>query len=230
MTMTRMSFLAITLIAIQSSHLSLGFSAWLPCHRSLEEDEVIMNNKVVEAPMDTDNTVVALAIYDSSGNKRLDVDSIVWIDEELAASLQSIQYTVRMDPSTIDELSDIQYVVEAQSFENDTPVAPIPPSHRAPSAAPSPDIVTAEGSKTGFVAASSGGGVLCGGKRSHTRGKTGFVTYQLNLSHIKKSGGEEFLSSMWGGWAEGHSKVTLTPRIYFKIRSSAPGDDKKDEL
>lgn len=222
--MTRMSPLAITLIIIQWLHLSLGFSAWLPCHRSLEEDEVIMNNKVVEAPADTtDDTVVALAIYDSSGHNRLDVDSIVWIDEEVAASLQSIQFTVRMDPSTTDALSDIQYVVEAYPFEDDTPVAPSPPTPRAPQA-PSPHT-----GPTGFIAASRGGGVLCGGKRSHTRGKTGFVTYELNLNDIKKRGREDALSSMWGGWAEGHSKVTLTPRIYFKIRSTT-GDDNKDEL
>lgn len=227
--MTWISLLAITLIIIQWLHLSLGFSAWLPCHRSLEEDEVIMNNKVVEAPADTtDDTVVALAIYDSSGHNRLDVDSIVWIDEEVAASLRSIQFTVRMDPSTTDALSDIQYVVEAYPFEDDTPVAPSPPTHRV-SSAPSPHTAPMEGLKAGFIAASRGGGVLCGGKRSHTRGKTGFVTYELNLNDMKKRGREGALSSMWGGWAEGHSKVTLTPRIFFKIRST-PGDDNKDEL
>jgi hypothetical protein len=218
-----------SLLVVTLLHLSSGFSAWLPCHRYLEEDEVIMNNKVVEAPADTDD-IVRLAVYDSSGT-RVDTDSIVWIDGNADATTRSLSYNIRVDPSTADGLMDLQYVVETHPFTT-TSSAPNAgaPSPRVPSA-PAPSAPTVRIPTTGFTGASAGGGVLCDGMRAHARGKTGSVAYEIAASTIVSSSGEGggVLSEVWAGYAEGHSKVTLTPKIYFKLRDPS-GNTDKDEL
>ena len=215
-----------------------AFSAWLPCHRYLEEDEVIMNNKVFDAPTDIENAV-ALAVYDSS-DSRVDENSIVWIDEEVFASSRSISFRIGIDPSTTGGLSDIQYVMETHPFE-DNNMSPSTskrsgsPSPRVPTE-PAPNVVTPENPTTGFTGASAGGGVLCDGKRSHARGKTGYVTYELAETTLKSTDDDQrnestiIISEVWAGWAEGHSKVTLTPKLYFKLRTSSERSTKNDEL
>jgi hypothetical protein len=212
--------LACTLL-VQLPCRSSGFSAWLPCQRYLEEDEVIMNSKVVGAS-DSDATV-KLAVYDSSGS-RVDEDSIVWVDD---ASTSSLNFQIRMDASTTHDLSDIQFVAESYPFEDaqSTPNAPSPPNVGAPSpnvqSATSTQKPHANNLSTKFTGASTGGGVQCNGRRSHTRGKTGFVKYELvpKPSSNDGSGAEGgILSEIWAGWSENHGKVTLTPKIYFKRR------------
>lgn len=192
-----------------------------------------MNNKVVQVPSDEDD-VVKLAVYDLSGS-RVDEDSIVWIDESALASAKTISFNIRVDSSTVEGLSDIQYVVETDPFNNAPDVPSSAPNAGAPTprmpAAPSP-IAPAKRSTTGFSGASAGGGVLCEGRRSHARGKNGYVSFVLAADTLKDSASKEdaqILSEVWGGWAEGHSKVTLTPKIYFKLREKSEATN-KDEL
>ncbi|KAL7478460.1 hypothetical protein ACHAW6_004225 [Cyclotella cf. meneghiniana] len=235
----------ITLLLIQLSGLSSGFSAWLPCHRSLEEGEVIMNNRVVSAPLGNHDgdAIVTLAVYDSSG-KRVDENSVVWIDDEAKESSPSISFHIGVDPSTSEGLTDIQFVVETYPFKNRTPsapsrqISPSPPNVGAPSphvpSATAPQTASTKISTTGFTATSAGGGVLCDGKRSHARGKTGFVKYEVVTNNFKSNTesdevGAQVISEVWAGWSENHGKVTLTPKIYFKHRNASQ-DTNKEEL
>ncbi|KAL3781109.1 hypothetical protein ACHAWO_013412 [Cyclotella atomus] len=234
MTFTGILLQGLTLI--QLLHPSASFSAWLPCHRYLEEDEVIMNNKVAEAPTDADN-IVALAVYDSTGS-RVDESSIVWIDEGALPPSKSVSFRIQIDPATTEGLSDVQFVLEAHPFKDD---APNTPSSAPNAGAPTPHVPSAPApvapvkkSQTGFTGASAGGGVMCDGKRSHARGKTGYVTFELSLAsdYLKHSDQSciNYLSEVWAGYAEGHSKVTLTPKIYFMLRGTKEGTTTNDEL
>eukprot|EP00804_Cyclotella_cryptica_P019167 CCRYP_017812-RA/>CCRYP_017812-RA protein AED:0.38 eAED:0.38 QI:0/-1/0/1/-1/1/1/0/239 len=230
-----------SLILVQSLRLSSGFSAWLPCHRSLEEDEIIMNSRVVSAPVDTggSDTIVKLAVYDASG-KRVDENSIVWIEDEITESYTSISFHIQVDPSTSIGLTDIQFVVETYPFMNKSQspqIAPSPPNVGAPSphvpSATAPHMTAIKVPITGFTATSKGGGVLCDGKRSHARGKTGFVKYDVLTNTLKRNlesdgDGAQTISEIWAGWSENHGKVTLTPKIYFKYRNSANGANEEE--
>lgn len=195
-----------------------------------------MNNKVVDAPTPTDTgNIVALAVYDSSGS-RVDESSIVWIDEGALTPSKSVSFRIRIDPASTEGLSDIQFVVEAHPFKD----APSTPSSAPNAGAPTPHVPSApvpvspiKKPQTGFTGASAGGGVMCDGKRSHARGKTGYVTFELAsdaLKHIDHDKDDQNLSEVWAGYAEGHSKVTLTPKIYFKLRETKEGTPGKDEL
>ena len=112
-----------------------------------------MNSKVKSAPVDDP---VKLAVYDEFG-KRVDEESIVWIDgPSNNVSSSSISFTVRMDPETIKDLSDIQYVVETSP--SPTPIIPT-------------NIHKDTVADSEFVDATIGGGLLCNGQRGHARGK-----------------------------------------------------------
>lgn len=204
-----------------------------------------MNNRVVSAPLDNHggDTIVKLAVYDSSG-KRVDENSIVWIDDEATESSPSISFHIRVDPSTSEGLTDIQFVVETFPFKNKTPsapspqISPSPPSVGAPSphvpSATAPQVASIKVSLTGFTATSAGGGVLCDGKRSHVRGKNGFVKYEIVTNNFKGNmesdgGGAQIISEVWAGWSENHGTVTLTPKLYFKHREASQ-DANKEEL
>ena len=222
-------YLYASIALIQTLHPASGFSGWLPCHRHLEEDEVIMNTKVVRAPPDTEN-VVLLAVYDSTGS-RVDKNSIVWIDEGVVASSKYLSFRISMDASTVKDLADIQFVVETNSFNESASTDLISPATRTPisrvSSVPTPYTLPLQGRRTGFTGASSGGGVLCNGKRSHTRGKHGFINYELTVHKVEKG---QTVAEVWAGWAEGHKKVTLTPKVHFKVGENTPTGGQNDEL
>ena len=163
-----------------------------------------MNSKVKTAPVDDP---VKLAVYDESG-KRVDEDSIVWIDRPSNnVSSSSISFTVRMEPETIKDLSDIQYVVETSPSH--TPI--IPTMHK--------DTVA----DSEFVDATIGGGLLCNGQRGHARGKQGTVQYNLETKN-KHDDDDDILAEIVAGWSEYHGVVTLTPRVVFKIRDETTND------
>ncbi|KAL9181384.1 hypothetical protein ACHAXT_010189 [Thalassiosira profunda] len=187
---------------------SLGFAAWLKCNRLLEEDEIIMNNKVRKAP--AEGPAVKLAVYDEAGT-RVDVssdgngDATVWVDEQ--SSPLPLSFTIKMDHESIEGLSDIQFLVETEPF--DWPYD-IPPE--------SFEVVNKWG-RDSFASASNGGGILCGGARGHARGKNGSVTYEL----VPKDGGNDLLlSKIVAGYAEYHGPVALTPRVLFKRKGGNP--------
>lgn len=181
-----------------------------------------MNAKVENVPTD-EGSVVKLAVYDLSG-ARVDTESVVWLNEDEIADSKSISFNIRLDESTLDGLSDVQYVVETYPYRDVPSVPSSAPNAGAPSprmpVAPSP-VASVKTSTTKFSEASAGGGVMCEGKRSHARGKNGHVTFVIGsdaLRSIMKNDNEHILSEVWAGWAEGHSKVTLTPKVYFKLK------------
>ena len=200
-----------------------GFAAWLKCNRELEEDEIIMNNKLVRHHADSGNegSVVKLAVYDDSGSTRVDVASsdndgsaVVWIDDDMSRAT----YIIGLDETTTSDLSDIQFVVETTPFHTSP----------SPRPAPTPNVPTTtkvtpqrKVNKTSFTGASTGGGILCGGRRAHARRLNGNVTYKLVAK--KKGSGKDssVIAEVWGGWSQYHGPVTLTPRITFKRKDSA---------
>ena len=211
------AMLAIFLLLLPYS--TSGFAAWLKCNRQLEADEVIMNNKVRHADEEGGSSVVKLALYDESGNNRVDVASddggggaIVWIDNDVT---HNMSFKIGLDQSTLSGLSDIQYVVESTPFK----VSP------SPRPAPSPNVPTIHSSDkkhsntkrtSSFTGASGGGGVLCNGKRAHARGKNGSVSYTLVPNKGRNTDKDGIIAEIWGGWSEYHGAVILTPRIVFK--------------
>jgi len=233
---------------------SLGFAAWLKCNRYLEEDEIVMNNRVLKAQADEDSPLVKLAVFDSSGS-RVDVtsgdpdgDSFVWIDAEVDYS--TLSFDVRLDSETVGDLADIQFVVETTPFQREDippePKSPSPnvpsyserPSSPAPAPAPAPAPIpaynqNAEESKSdepGFVGTSTGGGIMCGGRRGHARGKSGYVKYKLGKKKDPNANKSEqnvdvelqdSLGEMWAGWSQNHGPVKLTPRIIFKRKEAS---------
>lgn len=214
------AMLAIFLLLLPYS--ASGFAAWLKCNRQLEADEVIMNNKVRHAiDEEGDSSLVKLAIYDESGNNRVDVTSddrgggaIVWIDNDVT----HMSFKISLDQSTLSGLSDIQYVVESTPFK----VSP------SPRPAPSPNVPTIHSSDkkhsntkrtSSFTGASGGGDVLCNGKRAHARGKNGSVSYTLVPNKGRNTDKDGIIAEIWGGWSEYHGTVTLTPRIIFKRKT-----------
>jgi len=205
-----------------------------------------MNNKVKKAP--TEDPSIKLAVHDASGS-RVDVpsedndgNSIVWIDPSYSPPLLS--FVIRMDPETLKGVADIQYVIETAPFEDLKDEASNPSGSRAPShsqPSPTPMVPTVPSPKpntsvsvpeSSFVNASTGGGILCNGKRGYARGKKGSVTYELATEKQSKqkdgSGASEddsILSEVVAGYSEYHGPVTLTPRIIFKrkdIQSESP--------
>lgn len=201
-----------------------GFAAWLKCNQQLEEDEIIMNNKVAQhhADEENDDSVVKLAIYDESGSTRVDVASdngsegaFVWIDDE---NITHLSFKIGLDQSTLSGVSDIQFVVETTPFH----VSP------SPRPAPSPKVPTSNIStqrsnakkKTSFTGTSMGGGLLCDGKRAHARGKNGNVIYTLVPKKVSNSDKDGIIAEIWGGWSEYHGVVILTPKIVFKRKDS----------
>lgn len=213
------AMLAIFLLLLPYS--ASGFAAWLKCNRQLEADEVIMNNKVRHADEEGDSSLVKLAIYDESGNNRVDVTSddrgggaIVWIDNDVT----HMSFKISLDQSTLSGLSDIQYVVESTPFK----VSP------SPRPAPSPNVPTIHSSDkkhsntkrtSSFTGASGGGDVLCNGKRAHARGKNGSVSYTLVPNKGRNTDKDGIIAEIWGGWSEYHGTVTLTTRIIFKRKT-----------
>ncbi|KAL7470420.1 hypothetical protein ACHAXS_010643 [Conticribra weissflogii] len=229
-----------------------GFAAWLKCNRYLEEDEIVMNNRVLKAQADEDSPLVKLAVFDSSGS-RVDVpsedphgDSFVWIDDEMEHS--TLSFDIRLDSETVGNLADIQFVVETTPFQEEDvssePKAPSPnvpsyserPSSPAPAPAPAPVPAysrNAEESKSdnpGFVSTSTGGGIMCDGRRGHARGKSGYVKYVLgkakdsNKNKSEQHGNvelEDALGEVWAGWSQNHGPVKLTPRIIFKRKEDS---------
>ena len=180
-----------------------------------------MNNKVKKALADEP---VRIAVYDISGS-RVDVpseenngESIVWIDPSDESI--SISYMIRMDPDTIEGLSDIQYVVETLPFGGTyspgsmSPLPGSPSNNRSPSPSAKIPVVTLQSAVSSFV----GGGVLCNGKRAHARGKTGYVNYSYEFATNNNQ-------ELFAGWSEYHGPVTLTPRISFKMKNKNPESD-----
>lgn len=201
-----------------------AFAGWLKCNRQLEEDEIIMNNRVVRYhENESEGSVVKLAVY--SGSTRVDVPSssssgeggsVVWVDDDAS---HTTTYAIGIDQTTTSDLSDIQFVIETTPFHS-TP---------SPRPSPTPNIPTAKTpqrkvNKTSFTGASTGGGVLCDGRRAHARRFNGNVTYTL----VKGSNDSSVIAEVWGGWSEYHGPVTLTPRITFKKKEE--GDDRQGEL
>jgi hypothetical protein len=203
-----------------------AFAGWLKCNRQLEEDEIIMNNRVVRYhENESEGSVVKLAVY--SGSTRVDVasssssgegGSVVWVDDD--ASYATTTYVIGIDQTTTSDLSDIQFVIETTPFHS-TP---------SPRPSPTPNIPTAKApqrkvNKTSFTGASTGGGVLCDGSRAHARRFNGNVTYTL----VKGSNNDSsVIAEVWGGWSEYHGPVTLTPRITFKRKEESVSTDKND--
>lgn len=201
-----------------------AFAGWLKCNRQLEEDEIIMNNKVVRYhENESEGSVVKLAVY--SGSTRVDVPysssssgeggAVVWVDDD--ASHTTTTYVIGIDQTTTSDLSDIQFVIETTPFHS-TP---------SPRPSPTPNIPTAKTpqrkvNKTSFTGASTGGGVLCDGARAHARRFNGNVTYTL----VKGSNNDSsVIAEVWGGWSEYHGPVTLTPRITFKRKGESVSTD-----
>jgi hypothetical protein len=239
-------------LLIAAPNPTTSFAAWLKCSRDLEVDEVIMNNVVDAAPVDGDG--VKLAVYDATGT-RVDVDSVVWIDE---GSPTSQSFDIKIDPDTSKSLGDIQFVVETYPFDHGgvlnssliptasnhnvqsyptvpssapktpTPVSPAPVS---PAPASSNEYLHKGATYTSFVGASSGGGVLCDGKRAHARSKSGYVKYELLVAN-PNDGKSDVISEIWAGWSQNHGAVTLTPRIQFKRSKEQVGEQSlsKEEL
>jgi len=219
--------MSLALIIIQTIFLLLlpspisGFAAWLKCNRQLEEDEIIMNNKVRPVNNEVnDVTAVKLAIFDESGSTRVDVASndgyggaIVWMDDTIPLS-----FKIGLDQSTLLDLSDIQFVVETTSFHASPSPRPAP-SPKVPTMTTPPKRSYAK--KTAFTWVSMGGGLLCDGRRAHARGKNANVTYTLVP---KKVGEDGIVAEIWAGWSEYHGAVTLTPRIVFKKKSDSIQD------
>jgi len=192
-----------------------------------------MNNKIVRHASD-DHSVVKLAIYDDSGSTRVDVASddggaVVWIDDDVLHASTSLSFKIGLDQSTLSGLSDIQFVIDSTPFH-------VSPS--SPKPAPAPKVPTTNTpterklNKTSFTGVSTGGGIMCGGKRAHARGKKANVTFTLVTNKIKDEDNNN-LAEIWGGWSQSHGAVTLTPRIIFKrndlAKSDAP-DHKGEEL
>ncbi|KAL3777880.1 hypothetical protein ACHAW5_005682 [Stephanodiscus triporus] len=184
-----------------------------------------MHNEVKKAPADNP---VRIAVYDVAGS-RVDVpsegnegESIVWIDPYVAS--HSISYVIRMDPETIEGLSDIQYVVETSPFRgnsspgsrSDAPSPSSPSVHRRPSPTTKIPVVSSQSPVSSFAGASLGGGILCSGKRAHARGKASHVKYEFAINKTQE---------LFAGWSEFHGPVTLTPRILFKIMDYSPESD-----
>lgn len=208
---------------------SLGFAAWLKCNRRLEEDEIIMNNKVRKAQ---DDEAVRLAVYDESGS-RVDVsstdisgESIVWIESSDATSSKS--YQIRMDAASIEGLSDIQYVVETTPFDGihspgrgskpKPPESPFP-AKKIPAVVSSSTVSPTPSSA--FISASKGGGILCDGQRAHARGKASYVNYEYTTNKTQE---------IVAGWSEYHGRVTLTPKVTFKRKENDTISQEQDEL
>ena len=213
------SFISLLLLPCPTSW---AFAGWLKCNRQLEEDEIIMNNRVVRYhENESEGSVVKLAVY--SGSTRVDVPassssaeggSVVWVDDDAATTT----YVIGIDQTTTSYLSDIQFVIETTPFHS-TP---------SPRPSPTPNIPTAKTpqrkvNKTSFTGASTGGGVLCDGRRAHARRFNGNVTYTLVKGSNKDS---SVIAEVWGGWSEYHGPVTLTPRITFKRKEESVSTDK----
>jgi hypothetical protein len=184
-----------------------------------------MNNKVKKALVDDP---VRIAVYDVSGS-RVDVpseenkgESIVWIDPSDESNLTS--FVIRMDPVTIEGMSDIQYVVETLPFGGTyspgsmSPSPGSPSNNRSPSPSAKIPVVTSQSPFSFFDGTSTGGGILCNGKRAHARGKAGYVKYSHEFATNKNQ-------EIFAGWSEYHGPVTLTPRISFKIKNNNPVSD-----
>ncbi len=224
------AMIAIILVLFLPSPIS-GFASWLKCNRQLEADEVIMNNKVRHPDEENDAPVIKLAIYDESGNTRVDIHSdagddgaIVWIDSDDTL----MTFKIGLDQSTTSDLSDIQYVVETTPFHTSP----------SPRPAPAPNVPTINSnnkkSYSSFTGASDSGGLLCNGKRAHTRGKKSYVNYTLVPKKGRRHTDEDgTIAEIWAGWSEYHGAVTLTPRIIFKRKESPAsevGQDYQEEL
>ena len=221
-------------------HPSFGFAAWLKCNRRLEEDEIIMNNKV-RAHAEEDNIIVKLAVYDDETGSRVDVpsdsgDAIVWIDADSSPS--SLFYTIKMDPETVEQMVDLQYVIETAPFEDSKDSKNPTPSHHSRHS-PTPMIPTIPSppldskAESSFVNASSGGGILCSGRRGHARGKRGAVKYELVTKPKQDDDdGKEtsLLAEVVAGFSEYHGAVTLTPRILFKRKEKQQYEPSQGEL
>ena len=209
---------------------SLGFAAWLKCNRRLEEDEIIMSNKVRKALVDDEP--VRLAVYDEAGS-RVDIpsidnsgESVVWIDTSDTSSSKS--YQIRMDATTIEGLSDIQYVVETSPFDGihspGVGSKPKPPDSPSPAKKIPAVISSSTVSPTpssAFISASTGGGILCNGQRAHARGKASYVNYEYTTNKTQE---------IVAGWSEYHGRVTLTPKVTFKRKDDDTISQEQDEL
>jgi len=152
-----------------------------------------MNNKIIKKP---EEDPVQLAVYDSSG-VRVDEDNIVWINHVDDDTTSSHSFTIKMDPETIQELSDIQYVVETSPFKE-----PVP--------SPTPHNIE----RSSFISSSK-----CNGRRSHARGNNGSVIYKLVMNDTQKQN-NSILAEIVAGYSEYHGAVTLTPRVIFKRKES----------
>eukprot|EP00584_Thalassiosira_punctigera_P010743 CAMPEP_0172545566 /NCGR_PEP_ID=MMETSP1067-20121228/15466_1 /TAXON_ID=265564 ORGANISM="Thalassiosira punctigera, Strain Tpunct2005C2" /NCGR_SAMPLE_ID=MMETSP1067 /ASSEMBLY_ACC=CAM_ASM_000444 /LENGTH=211 /DNA_ID=CAMNT_0013332333 /DNA_START=176 /DNA_END=814 /DNA_ORIENTATION=- len=199
-----------------------------------------MNNEVRKAPAEEPS--VKLAVYDVSGS-RLDVpseendgDFIVWIDASDPSP--SLSFVIRMDPEMVKEMADLQYVVETSPFDgvkggaSGEPSRSKTPSHQHSRPSPTPMILTAPSpatavTKSSFVNASNGGGILCNGRRGHARGKNGSVKYELATKTKSKqrddssaSEDDSLLAEIVAGYSEYHGPVTLTRRVLFKRKDT----------
>jgi hypothetical protein len=131
-----------------------------------------MSNKVRKALVDDEP--VRLAVYDEAGS-RVDIpsidnsgESVVWIESSDASSSKS--YQIRMDATTIEGLSDIQYVVETSPFDGihspGVGSKPKPPDSPSPAKKIPAVISSSTVSPTpssAFISASTGGGILSEG-------------------------------------------------------------------
>ena len=217
-----------------------GFAAWMKCNRYLEEDEIVMNNRVRKAKGDDETPMVKLAVYDSSGS-RVDVpseasngDAIVWIDHDVTSSRKPI-FDIRLDPETLGDLSDIQFVVETTPFDEDALSYPTQPADPAPAPNPAPfpsdQQMTAEHSS--FLRASAGGGIMCDGRRGHGRGKSSVIQYQLGKKDNESSKDDIVFSEIFAGWSEYHGPVNLSPKVIFKrgaLSSTVNSGQNQEEL
>lgn len=80
--------------------------------------------------------------------------------------------------------------------------------------------------ESSFVNASSGGGILCSGRRAHARGKRGAVKYELATKGKETS----IFAEVVAGFSEYHGAVTLTPRILFKRKEKQQYEPSQGEL
>lgn len=219
---------------------SFGFAAWLKCNRRLEEDEIIMNNKVRAHAEEDNNIIVKLAVYDDETGSRVDVpsdsgDAIVWIEADSSPS--SLFYTIKMDPETVKEMVDLQYVIETAPFEDlKDSKNPKPSHHSRPSPTPMTPTISSptpdSKAKSSFVNASSGGGILCNGRRAHARGKRGAVKYELARKPKQYDDGKEtsLLAEVVAGFSEYHGAVTLTPCVLFIRKEKQQSKPSQGEL
>mmetsp|Transcript_4306 Transcript_4306/g.9556 ORF Transcript_4306/g.9556 Transcript_4306/m.9556 type:complete len:186 (-) Transcript_4306:365-922(-) len=88
---------------------AIGFASWLKCQREMEEDEIIMNNKVNGAPGEDP---ISIAVYDRSEN-RVDEKSVVLIEP----GQSKILLNIKLDERTLGRFHDVQFLVETLPYE-----------------------------------------------------------------------------------------------------------------